>query len=268
MRRHIVLAMLLLAGALAPTAAWGISYGVPDDGAHPNVAALVVVPSDPDTGRPMPQILCTGTLVDSDTIVTASHCSEFAEYYFPGAPVRVTFADVVDSDRDGFVDPGVKLLSGTLVTHPGYGAPSVSNPYDVAVFELDKQIRTVTPAGVPTVGYLDDKGLQTRTYTVVGYGAVRETNRTASQAWTLGWRRMRADQTISSVTDSWVTFSMNQATGDGGTCAGDSGGPHFLGSVVVSVTVTGDAVCKATDKTYRLDTPWVRGFLSAYVDLP
>ena len=47
---------------------------------------------------------------------------------------------------------------------------------------------------------------------------------------------------------------MNEATGDGGTCYGDSDGPHFLGSVVVSVTVTGDVWCKATDKTYRVDT--------------
>jgi hypothetical protein len=61
---------------------------------------------------------------------------------------------------------------------------------------------------------------------------------------------------------------MNQATGDGGTCYGDSGGPHFLGSVVVSVTVTGDVWCKATDKTYRVDTKPARDFLAGFVRLP
>lgn len=60
---------------------------------------------------------------------------------------------------------------------------------------------------------------------------------------------------------------MNLATGNGGTCYGDSGGPHFLGDVVVSVTVTGDVPCKATDKTYRVDTPWARDFLDAFVTL-
>ena len=30
---------------------------------------------------------------------------------------------------------------------------------------------------------------------------------------------------------------------------------------IVSVTVTGDAVCRATDTTYRIDTPWARDFL-------
>jgi hypothetical protein len=53
------------------------------------------------------------------------------------------------------------------------------------------------------------------------------------------------------------------STGSGGTCYGDSGGPHFLGGVesnlIVSITVTGDAMCRATDKTYRLDTPSGQG---------
>ena len=54
---------------------------------------------------------------------------------------------------------------------------------------------------------------------------------------------------------------MNEATGSGGTCYGDSGGPHVQGGYLVSLTVTGDTVCKATDKTYRLDRPWVHDFL-------
>jgi hypothetical protein len=71
-----------------------------------------------------------------------------------------------------------------------------------------------------------------------------------------------------------MTLSMNVSTGDGGTCYGDSGGPHFLGAgadetdVVASITVTGDAVCKATDKTYRMDTDSARDYLEAFVDLP
>ena len=59
---------------------------------------------------------------------------------------------------------------------------------------------------------------------------------------------------------------MNLATGNGGTCYGDSGGPHFLGDVVVAVTVTGDAPCKATDKSYRVDTSEAHEFLAPYLD--
>jgi hypothetical protein len=63
---------------------------------------------------------------------------------------------------------------------------------------------------------------------------------------------------------------MNPSTGNGGTCYGDSGGPHFLGDsdTVVSLTVTGDAWCRATDVTYRLDTESARAYLSEFVDLP
>jgi len=37
---------------------------------------------------------------------------------------------------------------------------------------------------------------------------------------------------------------------------------------VVSITVTGDSVCKATDKTYRMDTESARTFLGGFVELP
>ena len=65
---------------------------------------------------------------------------------------------------------------------------------------------------------------------------------------------------------------MNPSTGSGGTCFGDSGGPHFLGgatsNLLVSITVIGDAMCRATDKTYRLDTASARAFLDDFVTLP
>jgi hypothetical protein len=36
----------------------------------------------------------------------------------------------------------------------------------------------------------------------------------------------------------------------------------------VSTTITGDAMCRATDKTYRLDTASARAFLDDFVVLP
>jgi len=63
---------------------------------------------------------------------------------------------------------------------------------------------------------------------------------------------------------------MNPSTGSGGTCYGDSGGPHFFGesNMIVSLTVTGDVNCRATDVTYRLAIPSTRAFLSDFVELP
>ena len=86
--------------------------------------------------------------------------------------------------------------------------------------------------------------------------------------------RNRVDQEFLSLTNAWLTLSMNSATDNGGTCYGDSGGPHFIHlngvetNIVASVTVTGDAPCVATDKTYRTDTTAAREFLSQFVTLP
>ena len=48
--------------------------------------------------------------------------------------------------------------------------------------------------------------------------------------------------------------------------------PHFLGGVesnlIVSITITGDAMCRASDKTYRLDIEAAREFLDDFVALP
>lgn len=74
--------------------------------------------------------------------------------------------------------------------------------------------------------------------------------------------------------EQWLRLSQNDATGDSGTCFGDSGGPNFFGSgadetkIVAGVTSTGDAMCLSTNTTYRVDTPEARAFLGQYVTLP
>jgi hypothetical protein len=147
----------------------------------------------------------------------------------------------------------------------------------VAVIVLDAA-PGIAHANLPTLGLLDelkkDHLLNDTLFTAVGYGTVRETNHTGWQGILDNLDRNRVDQEFLSLTGAWLTNSMNLATGNGGTCYGDSGGPHFIHlngvetNIVVSVTVTGDANCKATDKTYRVDTEAARNFLKDYVTLP
>jgi hypothetical protein len=174
-----------------------------------------------------------------------------------------TLDEVIDADRDGVVDAGVDLLTGTPVTHPRFGTTGQNNPFDIAVFLLDEPVTGVAPAPIARLGTLDDVNRQ-QTYTAVGYGTVRTSNRKGPQGFQVGWRREKADQHLLSLTKAWATFSMNLATGNGGTCYGDSGDRD----TVVAVTITGDAMCKATDKSYRVDTPWAQEFLSRFVALP
>jgi hypothetical protein len=104
------------------------------------------------------------------------------------------------------------------------------------------------------LGSLDSKAAKAARYTAVGYGTVRASKSGGSNSLGLGWRREYVAQSVNSVSKSWITFSMNPSTGNGGTCYRDSGGPHFTSTgTVVAVTVTGDRYCRSTDKSYRLD---------------
>ena len=84
--------------------------------------------------------------------------------------------------------------------------------------------------------------------------------------------RRVATGTFRSLDPNWLHLSQNPATGDGGTCYGDSGGPNFLNvngtDVIAALTVTGDRYCRATNVTFRLDTPTARSFLGGFVTLP
>ena len=84
--------------------------------------------------------------------------------------------------------------------------------------------------------------------------------------------RRYASEGFQSLTPSLLALSQNPSTGDGGTCRGDSGGPHFLGGVtsnlVVATTLDTDTWCRANGTAYRLDTATARSFLAQFVKLP
>jgi secreted trypsin-like serine protease len=62
-------------------------------------------------------------------------------------------------------------------------------------------------------------------------------------------------------------MSQNQATGDGGTCYGDSGGPAFWTQedgteVLVGITSWGDVPCVSAGFNYRVDIPETLDFIA------
>ena len=126
---------------------------------------------------------------------------------------------------------------------------------------------------LPAAGLLDDlkvsHELQGAAFTIVGYGVVREDKTGGPHALFFDGVRRFATQSYRSLQGAWLSLSQQPSTGDGGTCFGDSGGPHFLGdsNLLVSITVTGDAQCRAPDRSYRLDTASARDFLGQFVDL-
>jgi secreted trypsin-like serine protease len=269
-RRSLLIVLLAVAALLLPAAtANAITFGQPDGNRHPNVGALV---ADWDEESPGPDVFCSGTLIAPTVFLTAAHC--IASLEARGiTEVWVTFASDYDEDA---ASPG-GLIAGTPVAHPEFGAGGVSDTHDIAVVLLAQAPAGITPAQLPTAGLLDQlkasHQLDDRTFTAVGYGTVRE-DKTGGPHGFLDPEgvRMYALQSALNLEKAWLLLSMNPSTGSGGTCYGDSGGPHFLGGVesnlIVSITITGDAMCRATDKTYRLDTAAARDFLDDFVTLP
>ena len=250
MRRLVTIVALLAASLAIAPAAGAITDGTVDGNAHPNVGGLVS-PTQYSDGT---WLYCSGTLISPTVFLTAAHCGD------DGEPVTVTF--------DTAYVAGDKTYSGTFHADPLYDQAQ-SDTHDIAVVVLDKTVRGITPASLPTAGSL--AGLSsTQKFTSVGYGAYLVTNQPGGHQYLYNDVRMVATGTLNAINKTWLRISMNPATGNGGTCYGDSGGPNFLGTtdIVAATTITGDAVCRSTNVVYRLDTPAARTFLSQYVALP
>jgi secreted trypsin-like serine protease len=243
----VVVAVAML-GAATPAAA--ITNGTPDGQQHPNVGGLVNDTQYSDGTW----LYCSGTLIAPKVFLTAAHCGE------DGESVRVTF-------DTAYVD-GDKVHAGTFEADPLYNQ-SQSDPHDIAVVVLNKEVKGIGPARLPTAGSLSNLP-KTQQFTSVGYGAYEVTNGPGGHQYLYNDVRMVATGTLNSINPAWLRISMNPSTGNGGTCYGDSGGPNFLGStnIIAATTITGDAVCRSTNVDYRLDTSSARAFLSQYVAVP
>ncbi len=236
-----------------------ITFGKLDKGQHPNVGALLVRLEDESMA-----MVCSGTLISENVFLTAAHCVAWMPSVgIDAEDVVVTFADKISD--------GPFYQAGSYHYSPSFGH-DMGDRYDVAVVVLEVAPPGITPARLPTAGLLDelkaDGSLHLQRFVTVGYGAVREDKTHAWQSIYGDPVRRYAEQEPLALEPSWLLLSMNPSTENAGTCSGDSGGPHFLGDIVVSVTVTGDRYCRATDKTYRMDSPSARDFLSEFVQLP
>jgi hypothetical protein len=227
-----------------------VTYGVPDGSAHPNVGGLVY----PQVFSDGTWLYCSGTLISPTVFLTAAHCD------IGSSRVTVTL-DSAYQDRD-------KTFVGTWHADPQYGHDE-SDPHDLAVVVFDNPIKGITPALLPAAASLSSLP-NNQQITAVGYGAYEVTNQPGGHRYLYNDVRMAAAQTLNSISPSWLRLSQNPATGNGGGCYGDSGGPNFLGgtNTIAATTITGDAICRSTNTVYRLDTASARNFLRQFVVLP
>lgn len=253
-----LLSVVCLASLLLAARASAITYGEPDAGDHPNVGAVIRENSDGTR-----EIWCSGTLISSTVFLTAAHCLDTME--ISNWKAYVTFDQEWTSSS--------KLYSGTVHLHPDT-TWAQNNPNDIAVIVFPRPIRGISPASLPSAGLFDRMALHGQTFTAVGYGMHEPTIGGGPMTGSTTNDRWRSVSSFNSLTDAWLRLSQNDATGDGGTCRGDSGGPNFLGSgasetsIIAALTIRGDEFCQALNQTLRLDTPSARSFLRRFVYLP
>ena len=260
MRKLGLLALFAVLTLAAPAAA--ITNGQPDGGRHPAVGALVGFFAPAGTSI----AYCSGTLISPTVFLTAAHCG------FMGTAVEVTF--------DETYTPASTTHTGTFHAHPDFRPGTNAqgrNSFDIAVVLLDSPISGITPARLPTAGLLDEMKAagtltQSTQFTAVGYGDSEFSTGPGGQTTTHLQARHFAVSSFNSLTAAYLHLTQN--SGNGGTCAGDSGGPNFLGaganetSIVAGITVTGDTYCRSTNVDLRLDTPTARDFLDDYIAVP
>ena len=125
---------------------------------------------------------------------------------------------------------------------------------------------------MPDLGFLDDlkknkqlrQGSEEEDFVVVGYGSTLDWPPPSRTSYN---QRRYAYSEYQALLPAWLRLSQNQATGDGGTGYGDSGGPTFWidpetdQEILVATTSWGDAPTVSTGFNYRTDIPETQLFL-------
>jgi secreted trypsin-like serine protease len=271
---HFTLAAITVAFIASPASA--ITFGFVDsNNTFSNVGAFIVKRSS--DGRIFP--ICSGTLIAPKVFLTASHCTAFFEQdlvprgftAFVSFDGSIGFGSLTDLKR-------TELIAVThVVTNPAFNQAQ-SDSGDIGALILATTPKGLSAATLPSCGLFDQlsaqNGLKDAVFTAVGYGVQ---NRVVGGGVGDGALepffqdlnpipRMFAFSSFDALNGGYIRLSQNPATGDGGTCFGDSGGPNFFNlngqQLLGAITITGDAVCQATNVDYRLDTVSASAFLS------
>jgi secreted trypsin-like serine protease len=253
MRRLRVTFIAVLLTMLVPVSAGAITNGEVDSGNdYPFVGLLAFYDSEGEYSH-----RCSGTLITNTVVVTAAHCTDGM------ATARALFGiEITDDFRMG--EGGT---TGTPHTHPNYNPLTLA--LDVGVVVLDSAAPVAGPyPTLPDAGFLGDLKrsgeIRDDSFVAVGYGGV-----TGFPPPVIEFDLVRrfATSPYRGLTRNNLHLLQNPNVNDaGGTCFGDSGGPHFWEGTLVMVAVTswGDAICRSNDMTQRLDLATALDFISEF----
>jgi secreted trypsin-like serine protease len=253
MRRLRVTFIAVLLTMLVPVSASAITNGeVDSDDNYPFVGLLAFYDSEGEYSH-----RCSGTLITDTVVVTAAHCTDGM------ASARALFGiEITDDFRMG--EGGT---TGTPHTHPDYNPRTLA--LDVGVVVLDSAAPVAGPyPTLPDAGFLGELKrsgeIRDDSFVAAGYGGV-----TGFPPPVIEFDLVRrfATSPYRGLTRNNLLLLQNPNVNDaGGTCFGDSGGPHFWEDTLVMVAVTswGDAICRSNDMTQRLDLATALDFISEF----
>ena len=150
--------LALLALSAAPAVA--VIGGVPDGTAHPNVGMIVGLDS---ARNDFPVLLCTGTLVKPDVVLTAAHCVQRDNGPYTNLNYVITFSSTVALDETLFPLKPLDGIAGTPVPYAGYDNTInyrqagrsefvAEGADDVGLLRLAAPVSGVTPAMIVSAG--------------------------------------------------------------------------------------------------------------------